>query len=124
MFYIQLFKWVCHILKNTHGTCFVPNFPREINGLGYVRSGASKSGSSTSATSTRPSPISGYVIFSKRYMTHILYPIFQEKSNGNGLRFVRGLQVIPIDVDNVYQAESSKWIRQRRQPVEARQRVR
>ena len=37
-------KWVCHILKNTLGTCFIPNFQRVINGLRYVRSGASKSG--------------------------------------------------------------------------------
>ena len=110
MFYIQLFKCVCHILRNTLGTCFIPNFPREINGLGYVRSGASKSGPSTSATSTRPSPTSGYVIFSKTYMSHVLYPIFQEKSTGNGLRYVRGLQVMPIDVDNVNQAKYHKWV--------------
>ena len=37
-------KWVCHILKNTLGTCFIPNFQRVINGLRYVRSGASKLG--------------------------------------------------------------------------------
>ena len=37
-------KWVCHILKNTLGTCLIPNFQRVINGLRYVRSGASKSG--------------------------------------------------------------------------------
>ena len=50
-------KWVCHILKNIHDTCFTPNF--------------------------------------------------QEKSTGNDLRFVRGPQVMPIDVNNVNQAESS-----------------
>ena len=116
-------KWVCHILKNTLGTCLIPNFQRVINGLRYVRSGASKSGRvpqvgmsysqkhtchmfytqffkknrlgmvpdmseaskscpSTSTTSTRPSPSSGYVIFSKTHMAHVLYPIFQEKSLG------------------------------------------
>ena len=37
-------------------------------------------------------------------MTHVLYPIFQEKSIGNGLRYARGLQVLLIDVDNVNQA--------------------
>ena len=71
----------------------------------------SKSCSSTSTTSTRPSPTSGYVIFSKTHMTHVLYPIFREKSIGNGLRYVRGLQVMLIDVDNVNQAESHKWVR-------------
>ena len=55
----------------------------------------------------RPSPTSGYVIFSKTYMTHVLHPIFQEKSTGNDLRYVRGPQVMPIDVNNVNQAESS-----------------
>ena len=44
-------------------------------------------------------------------MTHVLYPIFREKSIGNGLRYVRGLQVMLIDVDNVNQAESHKWVR-------------
>ena len=53
--------------------------------------------SSTSTTSTRLSPTSRYVIF----MTCVLYPIFQEKSIGNGLRYVRGLKVMLIDVDNV-----------------------
>ena len=40
----------------------------------------------------------------------MLYPIFYEKSIGNGLRYVRGLQVMLIDVDNVNQAESHKWV--------------
>ena len=35
---------------------------------------------------------------------------FLEKSIGNGLRYVRGLQVMLIDVDNVNQAESHKWV--------------
>ena len=43
-------------------------------------------------------------------MTHVLYPIFQEKSIENCLRYVRGLHVMPIDVDNVNQAESFKWV--------------
>ena len=47
----------------------------------------------------RPSPTSGYVIFSKTYMTHVLHPIFQEKSTGNGLRYVRGPQVGLVDID-------------------------
>ena len=64
---------------------------------------ASKSCSSKS-TSTRPTPKIGYFIFSKTHMTHVLYSIFQEKSIGNGLRYVRGLQVMLIDVDNVNQA--------------------
>ena len=85
----------------------------ERNRLGMVSgmSETSKSCSSTSTTSTRPSPTSGYVIFSKTHMTHVLYPIFREKSIGNGLRYVRGLQVMLIDVDNVNQAESHKWVR-------------
>ena len=65
----------------------------------------------------RPSPTSGYVIFSKTYMTHVLHPIFQEKSTGNDLRYVRGPQVMPIDVNNVNQAESFKWVRQRTRNV-------
>ena len=32
-------------------------------------------------------------------MTHVFYPIFQEKSIENGLRYVSGLQVMLIDVD-------------------------
>ena len=44
-------------------------------------------------------------------MTHVLYPIFQEKLIGNVLRYVRGLQVLLIDVDNVDLAESHKWVR-------------
>ena len=40
----------------------------------------------------------------KTHMTHVLYPIFQEKSIGDGLRYVRGLQVMLIDVNNVNQA--------------------
>ena len=55
-------KWVCHILKNIHGTCFIPNFPREINW------------------------------------------------EWSQICQVRGLQVMLIDVDNVNQAESQKWI--------------
>ena len=137
-------KWVCHIFKNTLGTCLIPNFQRVINGHRYVRSGASKSGRvpqvgmsysqkhtchmfytqffnrnrlgmvsdmseaskscpSTSTTSTRPSTISGYYIFSKICMAHFLYPTFQEKSIINNLRYV--LQVMLIDI-NVNQVES------------------
>ena len=44
-------------------------------------------------------------------MAHVLYPIFQEKSIGNALKYVRGLLVMLIDVDNVNQAESHKWVR-------------
>ena len=72
------------------------------------------SGSTTASLSNLP----------KTYMTHVLYPIFQEKSTENGLRYVRGLQVKLIDGDNVNQAKYHKWVRQRRQPVIARQRVR
>ena len=88
MFYIQLLK-------------------RSRLGMFSDKSEASKSWSSRSTTSTRPSHTSGYVIFSKTYMTHVLHPIFQEKSTGNDLRYVRGPQVMPIDVNNVNQAESS-----------------
>ena len=42
-------------------------------------------------TSTRPSSTSGYVIFSKTHVAHVLYSIFQEKLIGNGLRYARGL---------------------------------
>ena len=31
-------------------------------------------------TSTRPSSTSGYIIFKKKHMAHVLYQIFQEKS--------------------------------------------
>ena len=34
-------------------------------------------------------------------MTHVLCPIFQEKSIGNGLRYVRGLQVMLADAVDV-----------------------
>ena len=44
-------------------------------------------------------------------MTHVLYPIFQEKSTENGLRYVRDLQVKIIDGDNVNQAKYHKWVR-------------
>ena len=44
-------------------------------------------------------------------MKHVLYPIFQEKSIENGLRYVRGLQVKLIDGDNVNQAKYHKWVR-------------
>ena len=47
----------------------------------------------------------------KTHITHVLNPIFQEKSIGNGLRYIRGLQVMLIDVDNVNQADSHKWVR-------------
>ena len=43
-------------------------------------------------------------------MTHVFNPIFQEKSIGNGLRYVRGLQVLLIDVDNVNEAEYHKKV--------------
>ena len=51
----------------------------------------------------------GTSYFKKTHMTP-LYPIFQEKSIGNGLRYFRGLQAMLIDVDNVNQAESHKWV--------------
>ena len=60
--------------------------------------------------STRTSPTSGYDKFSKTYMALVLNPIFQEKSIRNGLGYVRGFQVMLIDV-NVNQAESHKWVR-------------
>ena len=44
---------------------------------------------------------------SQKHMVHVLYPIFQEKSIWNGLRYVRGLQSMLIDADNVNQAESN-----------------
>ena len=59
------------------------------------------SGSTTASLSNLP----------KTYMTHVLYPIFQEKSTENGLRYVRGLQVKLIDSDNVNQAKYHKWVR-------------
>ena len=37
--------------------------------------------------------------------------IFQEKSIGNGLGYVRGLQVMLIDVDTINQTEAHKWLR-------------
>ena len=43
-------------------------------------------------------------------MEHVLYQFFQEKSIGNCLRYVRGLQVMIIDVDNVNQAKSHEWV--------------
>ena len=49
---------------------------------------ASKSCSSTS-TSTRPSTTSGYIIFSKTYMVHVLYLIFQ--IDWEWPRYIRGL---------------------------------
>ena len=35
----ESFKWVRQIFQNTHGTCFISNFSREIirNGLKYIR---------------------------------------------------------------------------------------
>ena len=91
--------------KHTWHMFYIQFFERNRLGMVSGMSETSKSCSSTSTTSTRPSPTSGYVIFSKTHMTHVLYPIFQEKSIGNGLRYVRGLQVMLIDVDNVNQAE-------------------
>ena len=44
-------------------------------------------------------------------MSHVLYPIFQEKLIENYLRYVRGLKVMLIDVDNVNHAKSHKWVR-------------
>ena len=63
------------------------------NQLGMVSdmSEASKSFSSTSTMSTRPSLTSGLVIFLKTHMAHVLCPILQEKSIGNGLTYVRGI---------------------------------
>ena len=57
------------------------------------------SGSATASLSKLP----------KTYMTHVLYPIFPEKSIEKGLRYVRGLKVMLIDV-NVNQAEYHKWV--------------
>ena len=118
-------KWVCHILKNIHDTCFTPNFSREIDWewsqicqrppshahrrqqrqpgrvLQVGTSTKTTSGSTTASLSNLP----------KTYMTHVLYPIFQEKSTENGLRYVRGVQVKLIDGDNVNQAKYHKWVR-------------
>ena len=41
-------------------------------------------------------------------MEHVLYQFFQEKSIGNCLRYVRGLQVMLMNIDNVNQADSHK----------------
>ena len=51
--------------KKTHGTCFISNFSREINGNGLSLSGVSKSCSSMSTTSPRPSLASWYMVLSK-----------------------------------------------------------
>ena len=40
----------------------------------------------------------------------MFYPIFPEKSIEKGLRYVRGLKVMLIDVNNVNQAEYHKWV--------------
>ena len=88
MFYIQFFK---------------------IYRLGMVSDMSENSKSCSSTTSTSLSPTSGYVIFSKTHMAHVLYPIFQENSIGNGLIYVRDLQVMLIDVDNVNLAKFIKW---------------
>ena len=85
-------------------------FKRNRLGMAQICQRPPKSCPSTLTTSTRSSPTSGYDIFSKTYMAHVLYPIFQERSIRNGLRYVRGLQVMLIDV-NVNQAESHKWVR-------------
>ena len=70
---------------------------------------ASKSYSSTSTTSNSLSTTRRYVIFSKTNMAlGILYPIFQEKSFKNGLRFVKGL--LSMLIDNLNQAESHNWV--------------
>ena len=47
-------------------------------------------------------------IFKKPHILHVLSPIFLEKSIGNGLTFVSGLQVMLINFDNVNQADSHK----------------
>ena len=85
-------------------------FKRNRLGMTQICQRPPKSCPSTLTTSTRSSPTSGYDIFSKTYMAHVLYPIFQERSIRNGLRYVRGLQVMLIDV-NVNQAECHKWVR-------------
>ena len=95
-----------HIWRMFH----IQFFKRNRFGRVSDMSEASQSCSSTSTTSTRPSLTSGYVIFKKKHMTHVLYPIFQEKSIGKGLRYVRGLLVMFIDVDNVNVTESHKWV--------------
>ena len=55
------------------------------NGLRYVMSKTSKSCSSTSPTSIRPSSISGQVIFSITHMAHILINNFLKKSTSTTL---------------------------------------
>merc|ERR1711911_525642 len=64
----------------------------------------------TSTKTTSGSTTASSSILPKTYMTHVLYPIFQEKSIENCLRYVRGLHAMPIDVDNVNQAEPFKWV--------------
>ena len=82
------------IIKNMYGTCFIYNFSREIdwNGLRYVR-GLQGMLINVDNVNHAESYKWVYDIF-KKHMTHALYPIFQEKSIGNGLRYVRGLKVI------------------------------
>ena len=107
-------KWVRHILKNTYVTCFISNFSIEID---WERSQICQRPPSHAHRRRQPQPGRvpqlGTSYFRKHtYMTHILYPIiFQEKSIRKGLRYVRGLLVMLIDVDNVNQAESHKWVR-------------
>ena len=53
----------------------------------------------------------GTTYLKKTHMAHVIYQNFQEKSIENGLRHVKGLQVMLIDVNNVNQAESHKLVR-------------
>ena len=59
------------IIKNMYGTCFIPNFSREIDW-------------EWSQIYQRPVSqchlVSQLGMFSKTHMAHVLYPVFQEKS--------------------------------------------
>ena len=44
------------------------------------------------------------------HIFYILYLFFLEKSIRNGLRYIRGLQVMLINTDNISQAISHKWV--------------
>ena len=84
-------SWV-KIIKNMYGTCFIYNFSREIdwNGLRYVR-GLQGMLINVDNVNHAESYKWVYDIF-KKHMTHALYPIFQEKSIGDGLKYVRGFK--------------------------------
>ena len=90
-------KWVRHIFKNTRGTCFISNISREFDW-------------ECSQICQRPPSQLGRVrhIFKDAH-SHVLHPIFQDIPIGNGLRYVRKLQVMLLD--NINQPESHKWVR-------------